>query len=489
MSGVGDSSGEVAARAFRATRRGSSTGEPPPARRQHRGPSGPMATVCSKWAARAPSRVEIVRRRRAGRWAGLPATMIGSMASTRPSTSRGPRPAGPWFGHDRVLPQLAPDPVPAERGDDREALGLDPPLHGRADVSDVVSGTAGAEPVDQGEPAGLEQVDVVLVNGADRHGDRGVGDPAVERDPGVEGDHVALVQGVAVRDPVHHHGVRGGADRLGEPWWPRNVGAPPALRMASSARASSSPVVTPGLAASRSSARVSATTAPARAMASMSSLLRVVTAGSVTASDEAPNPPGSGQPPVMASASCGSRRTGASRAGRVERRNPPRRARRSARQERLPAREVLGPVEVAVRHHRHPADGREALPAVEQLGPVDHPRGPAGLGGEALGGPDGAALLPERVGVRGDQRRTGRPGLAQRLVQAVLHPDEAVQPDRHGVGCTARVVVVVGELEARQDEQAVALAGPLGLGRDRLEVGRRGCRRGRGRGRPRSRGR
>src|SRR4051794_32133730 len=56
-----------------------------------------------------------------------------------------------------------------------------------------------------------------------------------------------------------------------------NVGSPPAARIASSASASSSPVVTPGRAASRSNASVPAATAPAAAMASMSSALRMVT--------------------------------------------------------------------------------------------------------------------------------------------------------------------------------------------------------------------
>src|SRR5215471_8466248 len=53
------------------------------------------ATVCSKWADRLPSRVTAVQPSLRTFTAGLPAFTIGSMASTMPSLSRGPRPGSP----------------------------------------------------------------------------------------------------------------------------------------------------------------------------------------------------------------------------------------------------------------------------------------------------------------------------------------------------------------------------------------------------------
>ena len=50
----------------------------------------------------------------------------------------------------------------------------------------------------------------------------------------------------------------------GKPWYPRNEGVAPAVRMASSAMASRSAVVTPGRTAARSTSRVRQTTSPAR---------------------------------------------------------------------------------------------------------------------------------------------------------------------------------------------------------------------------------
>ena len=50
-----------------------------------------IATVCSKWAARLPSAVTTVHLSSRVRVAGLPAVIIGSIASVIPSSRRGPR--------------------------------------------------------------------------------------------------------------------------------------------------------------------------------------------------------------------------------------------------------------------------------------------------------------------------------------------------------------------------------------------------------------
>src|SRR5262249_25881925 len=59
------------------------------------GPSAITATVCSKCAERLPSRVTAVQPSASTFTAGLPAFTIGSIASTIPSVSRGPRPGSP----------------------------------------------------------------------------------------------------------------------------------------------------------------------------------------------------------------------------------------------------------------------------------------------------------------------------------------------------------------------------------------------------------
>ena len=243
--------------------------------------------------------------------------------------------------------------------------------------------------------------------------------------------------------------------------------------MASSASASSSPVVTPGLAASRSSASVSATTAPGARDG-----LDVVLAAGRHDPKRTPVRPG---PTRLAPVSPRS-----SRARRAAAAAPAPAGPRGRAQERHHVALALLPHGRSV-FQLDRCSGRWKSPfATTGTRPTAEKRSqrlnssvrsttravPVGLGGEALGGPHRRALLPRGVGVGGDQCRARRPGLAQRLVEAVLHPDVAVQPDRHGVGRAARVVVVVGQLEARQDEQPVALVGSLGLGRDRLEVGR-----------------
>src|SRR5262245_59503030 len=62
------------------------------------GPASVMATVCSKWAARLPSAVTAVQPSSRIRTSQLPIVTMGSMASTMPDRSWGPRPGSPKFG-------------------------------------------------------------------------------------------------------------------------------------------------------------------------------------------------------------------------------------------------------------------------------------------------------------------------------------------------------------------------------------------------------
>ena len=63
-----------------------------------RGPSGVTATVNSKWAARLSSSEKTDQPSSPIRTSGPPALTIGSIASTVPSSSSGPRPGSPKFG-------------------------------------------------------------------------------------------------------------------------------------------------------------------------------------------------------------------------------------------------------------------------------------------------------------------------------------------------------------------------------------------------------
>src|SRR4051812_6239242 len=74
---------------------GASPATPPSSAVRTHGPSGVMATVCSKCAAREPSFVDTVQPSSSSTVAGSPTVTIGSIARTRPGTSLGPRPARP----------------------------------------------------------------------------------------------------------------------------------------------------------------------------------------------------------------------------------------------------------------------------------------------------------------------------------------------------------------------------------------------------------
>src|SRR5262245_20290495 len=76
------------------------------------GPSGPTATVCSKWADQLPSLVTTVQPSARVVTAKPPAFTIGSIASTCPATSFEPLPAGPWFGTDGSSCIARPMPCP-----------------------------------------------------------------------------------------------------------------------------------------------------------------------------------------------------------------------------------------------------------------------------------------------------------------------------------------------------------------------------------------
>ena len=136
-------------------------------------------------------------------------------------------------------------------------------------------------------------------------------------------------------------------------------------------------------------------------------------------------------------------------------------------------RQMLGPVEVTARHRRQPRVRypAEDLPLVEELVAIDQPPEHPPVAPETLGRPAWLALALRRVGMRGDDRGARRSGVAHRLGKAAIHRDELAQANRDGVAGKVGVRVVVGQLEAGDDEQVVARPGPLRLALDGLEVG------------------
>ena len=179
-----------------------------------RGPSGVIATVCSKWADIEPSVVLIVQPssmhehvRAAGRDHGL----------DRDGHALGePWPAARLaeVRDVRVLVVVAADPVADEAPDHGEAGAFDDGLHRVRDVPDAIVDDRLGDPRGERLLGDVEQPLILRLDLPDSERVRAVGDVAVERDPHVDRDEVALADDEGVRDPVDDDVVRRDADRL-----------------------------------------------------------------------------------------------------------------------------------------------------------------------------------------------------------------------------------------------------------------------------------
>jgi hypothetical protein len=149
---------------------------------------------------------------------GATAVIIGSIASVIPGWSRGPRPGSPKFGicgsswigaADAVAPRgNATTEKPAPSTTSWTACEMSPTrLPARACAMPASSACL---------PTSSSRADSV-VDLADGVGVGAVGDEAVERDPDVDRDQVALLDAVPRRDAVDDHRVRGDAGRGGKP--------------------------------------------------------------------------------------------------------------------------------------------------------------------------------------------------------------------------------------------------------------------------------
>jgi transketolase len=129
-----------------------------------------------------------------------------------------------------------------------------------------------------------------------------------------------------------------------------------------------------------------------------------------------------------------------------------------ARDQRLPAAEVLRSVEVAARDGGKPrlGDPGEQIASVEELVAVDEVGERAAVMREAERVPRRQSVTLGPEGMGGDDHGPGLPGGAHRRVEPLVDADELAQSDRQGMGCEQRVGIVVGQLEAGYDEEPIA---------------------------------
>ena len=204
---------------------------------------------------------------------------MGSTAKTIPVLSMGPPWPGPVVGHLGLLVHGGPDGVAHVLPDDREPGPLGHVLDGPAHLVEAVPA---AELLDPGPQAALGDLDEPGGLGRDLpdgHGEGGVAVVALDDRPAVDRQDVALLEDVLAR------GCRGRSCRWARcrspPGSPGSGGSwtwRPGGSSTSRATASSSAVVTPGLAAARVASCISATTCPARRILAISSALRLIAA-------------------------------------------------------------------------------------------------------------------------------------------------------------------------------------------------------------------
>jgi hypothetical protein len=115
-------------------------------------------------------------------------------------------------------------------------------------------------------------------------------------------------------------------------------------------------------------------------------------------------------------------------------------------------------------------DPLEDLAAVDQLVAVDETRERMPVDCPATGPTWGRHGIVGRIRMGGDQRRAGSPGCNERALQAAVEGDHGAQADRDCVGRDRWLLVVVGELEPGNEQQAVLDVRAPGLLLDLADV-------------------
>ena len=189
---------------------------PPSSAVSTHGPSGVMATVCSKCAAREPSLVTTVQPSSSSTVAGSPTVTIGSIASARPGHELRAAAGPAVVEHVRVLVHLGADAVAAVVVDDPVGvrLGGDRLLDGGADVGQPPAGDRPGQPGPHRPLGHVEQRGVLGRGLPHRHGDGGVAVPALRgsRRSRWRCCRPRPARAVGARDAVHDLVVDRGAD-------------------------------------------------------------------------------------------------------------------------------------------------------------------------------------------------------------------------------------------------------------------------------------
>src|SRR5436309_11397724 len=133
--------------------------------------------------------------------------------------------------------------------------------------------------------------------------------------------------------------------------------------------------------------------------------------------------------------------------------------------------EVLGLVDVTCRNGRQVrrGDPGEYLAPVEELAAVDERREGLALPPDPAGRPVRRAVAG-CVGMCGDDRGTLRARVVDRRHEACVERDVVRQPEREHMCRLLRLVVVVRELEARDQDEAVSSYRPQRLALDLVDV-------------------
>ena len=144
-----------------------------------------------------------------------------------------------------------------------------------------------------------------------------------------------------------------------------------------------------------------------------------------------------------------------------------------AGQHRLPGLQVRPHVEVSGGNTGQSLGGdpREDVRAVDQLVTVDQRAQAVGLAREAASRSPRDGILLARMRVGGDRRRACGAGLAECGREPVVERHQPVEADGQRVRRLVGIGVGVGQLDSGDQQQAIGLQCPLGLLRDRLQVG------------------
>ena len=166
-----------------------------------------IATVCSEWAVREPSAERMVQPSGSKTIRSVVRANQGSSARVMPGSESEPAAGAALVGDVGIFVHRSPEPVAAELGVDRVAVGGGDRLDRRRDVAEPVAWRRGRDAGGERFLGRAQESQVVVGGRAHDDGAGGVGDPAVDPDREVHAEHVPVAQCVVVRQAVEHRVV------------------------------------------------------------------------------------------------------------------------------------------------------------------------------------------------------------------------------------------------------------------------------------------